>query len=204
MSATAKGDDMDRQTFIAAVGLAEDYGATVTIGGGEPTVHPLLFDFLGIALAYDFECKPHVITNGKLKEPALKLARMARANILGAELSIDQFHERIDPRVQTAFTRDDRHRLQHDYNDLRGIRTVTDIIPMGRAEETDVATEISGCSCEDLFVEPNGNMWACAHKLEQFGDVFHPDIPEGYFNDAQCSLRRLDVKPEEEEELLVA
>jgi hypothetical protein len=201
MRATVKGQDMDREIFVKAIVLAEQYGASVTIGGGEPTLHPLLFDFLGIALASDFECKPHVITNGKLKAPALKLARMARANVIGAELSIDQYHERIDPRVQTAFTRDDRHSLQHDYNDLRGIRTVERISHMGRAADNEISTD-KNCACDALFAAPNGTLWACAHKLEQFGDVFDPDIPQEYFNsDYQCSLRRIGEVQEEEEEL---
>lgn len=201
MRATATGRDMDRQVFLAAMGIAEDYGMAVTIGGGEPTLHAKLFDFIGLALAYADECKPCVITNGKLKKPALRLARMGKEGMLSAELSIDQYHERVSPEVQTAFTRDDRYRFERNYNDLRGIRTVTQILHMGRAADNEVSTNM-GCACDDLFVDPDGVLWSCAHKLDQCGDVFTPDIPQD-LAEYSCALKRQEHKEQEDEEELL-
>jgi len=199
-----KGVDMTRDMFIAAAELAEDHGEYVTIGGGEPTLHPLFWDFIGIALGYQ-ECKGSVcvITNGSVTGTATRLANLARAGVIGAELSQDRYHSAIDPYVVQVFTRERGY--GEDHNDFRGIRTVRTILNLGRAAENGIGTE-DDCSCDDLFARSDGTLWACAHEKVQFGTVFKPEIPEGYFgSDYKCSekanqLDRMWSLPVEEEE----
>jgi len=194
MRATAKGEDMSREVFLEAMKMVEDHGDCITIGGGEPTLHPLFWDFIGIALAYNDYQLVHVITNGKIAGTAKRLAKMARSGILGAELSQDQYHSYIDPTVIQAFTKEYKHST--DYRDLRSIRSVTTIIQQGRAADNEIGDEV-GCSCDDLFVAPDGKLWACAHKERQFGTVFDPDIPGDYFElDYKCSVRDRELEEE--------
>ena len=192
-SYTEKGTDMSRDVFLAAVQEAEARGEFVTIGGGEPTLHPLFWDFIGLALAHeDSKGSVHVITNGSRKETALRLARLARTGAVGADLSRDKYHSVIDPLVVTAFTREDNNSWARDHNDLRGIRTVDSILNLGRAKLNSIGIE-DGCSCNDLFVTPDGKLWACAHQDLQFGTIFDPDIPEFYSDSDQCSQKMLEV-----------
>ena len=178
MRATAKGMDMDRRVFLEAMKMAESYDHCVTIAGGEPTVHPLLFDFLGLGFAHLDYQRMHVITNGKLGDSARRLAKMARSGIIGADLSRDPWHEAVDPKVVEAFTQG-KSKYGEDARDLRGIRTVTNILPAGRALDNGMATE-QGCACDDLFVSPDGKLWSCGHQELQFGTVFEPKINQDF------------------------
>jgi sulfatase maturation enzyme AslB (radical SAM superfamily) len=185
MDATERGRDMSRDTFLAAARLAADYGEYVTIGGGEPTLHPLLFDFLGIGMSLlntGDSGSICVITNGKLEEPALRLAHMARQEFIQAELSQDRYHERVNPRVVAAFTSTAPGPL--------GIRTVTRILNVGRARRNQINTENETCPCDELFVVPSGKLYACGHRRRQHGTVFDPEIPEQY-ESGECPHRRV-------------
>lgn len=177
MNAKRSGSTMTRETFLAACEFAENYGGTITLGGGEPTLHPLLFDFVGLALAHDEEsgCGVCIITNGGRTKIALRLADMARRGILMAELSIDQWHDPIDPKVVEAFTKNPAdHYLQNERTnrDLRGIRTVEAPFRRGRWKKGE-----DRCACPDLTVEPNGDLFHCGCRRLQYGTIFNPEIP---------------------------
>lgn len=189
-SCTAKGTDMTRRTFLAACELTKDLGSSVFIGGGEPTLHPLLFDFIGLAMCYSEldDISVGIITNGKLTEPALALAKMARLGLITAELSLDEFHDPIDPRVAKAF---EKYPKTHVFNnrDSRGIRRAERpfVKLHGRAKKNQYklglgeAEAMTGnCVCTDLLVEPNGVIWHCGCRTISYGTVFMPKIPDNY------------------------
>ena len=100
---TAKGVDMSQKTFDAAINLAENYSETISIGGGEPTLHPRFWQFLGQCLG-TFD-SVWLATNGSKTKTALQLANMAKKGILGVALSQDTYHDPIDPTVIQAFTK---------------------------------------------------------------------------------------------------
>jgi len=56
------------------------------------------------------------------------------------------------------------------------IRTVREILPVGRAKDTEVWTveqdDGSHCCCEDIFVKPDGSIWSCGCRHTQIGDLF--------------------------------
>ena len=137
-SCTAKGRDMTGKTFRAAVAWALDYEGdeTISLGGGEPTIHPKFWEFIGLALG-NFTYV-WLATNGKETETALNLARMARRGVLAVALSQDEYHEEIDPRVIGAFMEGRKpypSHFQEENHDYREIRDVTQkVIKAGRAE----------------------------------------------------------------------
>lgn len=98
-----------------------------------------------------------VITNGKLTGDALRLARLAKRGVVHAELSLDAWHERVDDAVVRAFESN------------KAIRTVHSISRSGRGKNISGSKQF--CICDDLFVDPHGNLFSCGCKKHKFGNV---------------------------------
>lgn len=152
-SCTSDGEDMTMETFKNALALDSD---TVSLGGGEPTLHPKFWEMLGLSLG---SCEyVWLATNGTVTETALALARMAKKQVIGCELSQDEFHDydMVSWEVREAF-----ESMEH------GIRDITrsgQRMPMyaGRAKEYYEPEECEpGCVCSELIVNPNGDVKVC-------------------------------------------
>ena len=201
MNATAKGQDMTRETFLAACKLSEDRGDTIFLGGGEPSLHPLLFDFIGLALAHDTSGTGPgavgIVTNGGVTKIALKLAEMARHGLIACELSQDALHDPIDPAVVKAFTKKPSpesygvYGTKTDDHDYRGIRSVKEPYRQGRWKSGKAE-----CACVELCIEPDGRIFACGCRKVQYGTVFNPQIPDTY-QSGECGKNQ--PQPEVEE-----
>lgn len=173
---------MSRETFISSCILAGEMKMFIDIGGGEPTVHPLFWDFIGIALRYSptpskYPYIPVIATNGKIKEDALALAKLAKRGVLCADLSLDRFHEPIDYEVVEAFEASERTRT-----DYRCIRDITfggkiDPAPFGRAKSW-ANPKDTRCPGNDLSVATDGTIYACGCRTRTYGTVYRPELPE--------------------------
>jgi len=165
---TSKGEDMPWRTFKRACDLCFDHGELIFIGGGEPTLHPKFFQFLGYAIA----TQPYseldgitvgVITNGSVTESAIRLAQMAEAGIIYAGLSLDQFHDPIHHRVEDAFSKNHGVKGDQDKREVR--REIFQIMPAGRGKDlVDSArykASWTDCACPGAMVKPNGNIYNC-------------------------------------------
>ena len=187
-----KGENMTMATFKAALKLAEEMGSyTVSLGGGEPTIHPLFWEMLGLAVVAQFDSVPWLATNGKKTEIALRLANLAKNGKISCALSLDDYHDPISPEVVKAFTRP-KDAEYKGANDFREIRTVKHIINAGRAIKTGVATEDKGCICDDLFVTPDGNLHPCgcaAGLKMNFGTVKKPNLHK-YYITGNCAQNK--------------
>ena len=167
------GIDMPQRVFKKALKLFE--GDHISIGGGEPTLHPMFWEFIGLSFRYTESI--WLATNGSITEDALVLANLAQRGVLGVSLSLDDFHDSIDERVKKAFEiPKNSYAYRECNNDSREIRKVVRILPAGRAKKTGVYTEEEGCACEDTFVTPNGDIWVCGCREESLGNVFHPNL----------------------------
>jgi len=171
---------MSREIFVLACQLAEQMNVFIDIGGGEPTVHPLFWDFIGIALRYKSDYIVCTATNGKIKEDALALARIARLKVLRVDLSLDLYHEPIDYDVVYAFEKTSGPAW--DYYDFRGIRDVThngtqDPAPFGRAASWAAPKDIR-CPGNDLAVAPDGTIYACGCRKKTYGTIYEPKLPD--------------------------
>jgi MoaA/NifB/PqqE/SkfB family radical SAM enzyme len=149
---TREGQNMTLKTFKNAL---EYESECITIGGGEPTIHPKFWEILGIALGSVYSID--LTTNGSITDTSLALARMAKKGIISCSLSQDAWHDKIDQKVIDAFTKEKQSIYDNNTpNDYRGIRTITEPISSGRWwGGTDE------CFCEDLFVCPNGDVKPC-------------------------------------------
>jgi hypothetical protein len=162
------GKHMSKKTYVKTLELCG--GDYTSLGGGEPTMHPLFWEFLGLALGSDVEGL-WMATNGSQTKIALALAKMAKSGVLGVALSRDDYHDEIDPSVVRAFEKDKGRNYNGAQEDLREIRTVTDIKASGRAKNWGN----DGCCCDDIVVDIHGDIWACGCKTMRFGTVWKPD-----------------------------
>lgn len=159
---TSRGQDMSLETYKAALRIADDLDSPISIGGGEPTLHPLFWKFLALAIKRDNEV--WLATNGSQTDDAIALAGLAKKGVIGCALSLDDYHDSIDPRVVAAFKNGKREQPRyHDAGrmpDLREIRDVTGReIKAGRQK-----TGRDTCPCDSFFVKPNGDIHICGCK----------------------------------------
>ena len=154
MNCTRHGENMSFATFKKAI----ECNDCITIGGGEPTIHPHFEKFLLYAIAH---CESvFIITNGKKTDTALALARLINDERFGAELSQDPYHESIDEKVVRAF----EGRIRD---------TSLNLINAGRCDWGK-----DDCICEgDAFVKPNGDVRQCGcADSPKVGTVFDNEI----------------------------
>jgi len=179
------------EVFEAAL---EHCSESISIGGGEPTIHPQFVNMLFVALGHKYIDYVWMATNGKETSIALVLAGMARKGVLGVALSQDPFHDPIDAEVVHAFT--DGMVYKHDRlcateaDDKREIRdTSKSLVKIGRCE---TGTE-DDCVCNSLVVKPNGDVYECGcTEALCLGNVLDGDnflIPEWY--EYECVKERL-------------
>ena len=163
-----EGGDMSMEVFMKSMEIVEDYGETVCLGGGEPTLHPLFRCFVGMGAVMG-EGGVFVITNGKDRHEALWLGRLAkRCDLVEARLSLDCYRDdRIDDDVIDFF----RNRLKYGIRDV----SVT-VLGFGRGADLVGDVGASDCCCSDLWVGHDGKLWACGCKKIPLGDVFHNTI----------------------------
>ena len=156
---------MSLPVFHKAIKLIENYDSYIIIGGGEPTLHPNFWQIIGECLgATNEDGGIWMATNGSRTEISLKLAKMAKAGILGVALSQDEWHDPIDEKVVEAFTKKINHSPyssnDRENYDMREIRTVTSLMNQGRAKDNDLGDDNS-CACEEIFISPEGNLKQC-------------------------------------------
>jgi MoaA/NifB/PqqE/SkfB family radical SAM enzyme len=180
---------MTVDTYKKALTLAELHGDSISIGGGEPTIHPHFWEFLGLALGAEVdEGLLWMATNGSQTQTALSLARMARRGVLGVALSLDAYHDPIDPQVIKAFKRDAPQYGGFDSrtSDAREIRDVTGKeIRQGRCKKGKVE-----CCCSDIHIKPDGTIRGCGcPDAPTFGTVDAPEIPDNWTY-GECSKQQ--------------
>ena len=213
---TERGTDMSQETFTNAIKLAAQQESYFTLGGGEPLLHPLFMDFLwqSIRLFYrisDDGGMPAVglVTNGKCEKLALEVARMAKAGLLSARLSIDNYHEPISEKVVNAFRfegEDDHYssrnnRNDKDYRSIGGAREAN-IIAAGRARNWG---NNGKCFCQGVIISPNGKIWHCSCKSKCYGNVNDPNLvlPDYWYDlisEERCFQKFEIPKPEKPQE----
>ena len=152
---TPEGEDMSIETFQNALAFE---GECIAIGGGEPTLHPQFWEFIGVALgSADFVW---LATNGSQKLTSLALAKLTAKQVLQCEISLDEYHDysMVDVEVRHAFSK------------IKGsVRDVTrngEQYPVnaGRWKDWKGRADHEGrdeCVCPEAMIRPNGDIMAC-------------------------------------------
>ena len=168
---------MGMSIFKMALEISDSF---VTIGGGEPLLHPLFWEF--VLKALDSGRGVKVITNGKKAEGAIMLAAMGKTGRIHAHLSIDNYHEKIFNSVWAAFAK-----MEPDTNDKRKIIGSLSPARIGRAVNFEGYT-YNFCCCEETMIYPNGDIYGCGCKSIKFGTVDEPAIPAWHHNGCCATL----------------
>lgn len=197
-SCTSKGQDMTQETFNNAIVFMKQYDETLTIGGGEPTLHPLfkeflfktIWEFAGTSDELDMPAV-NLVTNGSNTEIALTLAKLAKRGVIGCSVSNDQYHDPIDERVYKAFKveKNKYNSNPRDDFDCRGTNNGQGyIIPVGRAKGWG-NHPFNKCACDAVFIKPNGDIYPCGCRKTKLANVNDKNIPfistdffQGYCN----------------------
>lgn len=139
----------------------------ITLGGGEPTLHPLFWQFVAYGTAHG---RVWLATNGSVKETALTLCKLAKKGVMSVALSLDDYHDPIDEEVIEAFSEGMKVYESHGYSeqypendchDGRSIRSVKMPLPGGRALGFDKKDLREGCPCNQTQIKVNGDIYAC-------------------------------------------
>jgi len=163
VDAKVTGEDMTFEVFKEALKVCPDV-KTVTLGGGEPTIHP---EFMKI-LEYAIEVKGAkenvgITTNGSMTDIALKLADMTDKGIISASLSLDKYHSKIDNRVVKR------------YSDKGRIKTFSEVKNIGRGKN--IPNAVDQCFCPMLNIAANGDIYTCGCRTEYLGTVYDYKLP---------------------------
>lgn len=185
-SCTMRGSYMDMETFRAAVDIAGEYDSWIAIGGGEPTLHPDIEAFLGIA-SFLQEEPVFMVTNGTCERDVWRrLMRAYGVGSLSLHVSRDIWHDMglVQPWVwQDA----DRHRLWWG-NDLcstiersgRAARNWERIVKECEMSGVELREDKQGCGSPRI--SPDGRVWAdIPARRRSFGHVLDGEAIERAF-----------------------
>jgi len=141
----------------------------MTLGGGEPTLHPQFFEVLPRLLA-DRDIYLHIVTNGKNKARAMRFIDFQESYDYGDRLivrmSSDPYHDTPDYGVFSY------------YRDKKRLNVANYISPIGRGKSSVFSQfrhpwrKEDVCPCEAFpFIDPSGRLFACGCKDLVLGDV---------------------------------
>ena len=167
------GEHMSIETLKNTLKLL-DSDAEITIGGGEPTIHPRFWEMFGLIMEFagGGDGQLYLATNGKLKKRALALARLADPNGEGLCVALSQtpHHEDIDPSVARAFTyRKLQIRQEKAYSFAESGRASENgcyaaertALIKGHPYRDKSQYDGSGCCCQSTKIEPDGTVRQC-------------------------------------------
>lgn len=197
---------MPYNDVLDALSLAAEQDEIISIGGGEPTLHPRFFDILKHAL-WKFEYV-WLATNGSKTKTMYRLdniiqncdyesdvdeydmIQLSHDDQLSVALSQDCFHNPINPRIVELWKRR-KYEIRNTSNSIDGITR------QGRAKRTNVGWNENSCVCSDIIIKWNGNVHLCGcEKSPQIGTI-RSGVEEKWqrwmrintkYNDTRCAF----------------
>lgn len=180
---TMNGKHMPRKVWRQAIEFLKNHESHVSIGGGEPTLHPQFWEILGVCIG-NFE-SVWLATNGSQTETAMALASLAKKGAIGCALSQDYWHDPIDQRVVDAFTSNKAsYERGEDQREIRNVLSHGDTNRLSPFRDPKEGGSEDNCPCEGLFISPSGKIRACGcFNAPIVGDVFNGLAVDGINED---------------------
>jgi organic radical activating enzyme len=198
-SCTMRGRHAKWETLVDSIAFARGYTESISIGGGEPTLHPRFFDVLKMCLEnFDYVW---LATNGSQTASMYRLANIINGedypdcecseedidnglcecwndtiyqeDKLSVALSQDCFHDPIDNRIVELWTKK-ANVHKHSHFEIRNVsQSMSGIIAQGRAIETGSGWNTDDCACSDIIIKPSGKLRLCGcSNAPVIGDVW--------------------------------
>jgi len=180
-----KGQDMPLNIFQKAVEIASDFDSYITIGGGEPTLHPDILWMLGYATMVS-EYPIFMVTNGTCSKKTWDiLLRANKFKNLDVRVSRSIWHN--TNKIQDWVWEDcDRYKLWWGED-----REILTLVNKGRAKENlkqlkDEAYNhfekviIEDCDCLTPRIDPLGKVWIDLPESICVGELSEDTISKAY------------------------
>ena len=180
---------MKREDFITSLDILQPEtkwdDTYITIGGGEPTLHPDIELFVYESLVRGF--KVGMVTNGSNEKISLRLINLMHnigAQSFSIRVSYDQFH--------------DLTMISNDVIEASGVKysNISTVVKAGRAR-TNRIWNMDYCPCDDAFILPDGRVKMCGcSRSPVIGHIADGTITADILASREC------YKSEEGKELL--
>ncbi len=209
-SCTEEGEDMHFDTFKKIIADEEPY--MISLGGGEPTIHPDFEKFVMYALSHVGAMGDGGVwlaTNGKESERAIMCARLAMSHeLFSCQLSRDTYHEEASLEVLDAFKAMGRSQAAIRFHQDIPVSTIESIafrnnddriMKQGRAEENGIWHVSDSCICPERVAMPNGDIRWCGctdSPVINDGDEFEDLYADSRENDVDCYTYYTKERPE--------
>jgi len=196
-SCSMRGKHGEFHVIAEAIHFASQFGdEAITIGGGEPTLHPQFFYILEKCL--DNFSYVWMATNGSQTSTMYRLANIINGEDrpdcecteeeidndectcmdngiyqegkLSVALSQDYFHDEIDIRIVDLWTNKVKNR-QSGFEIRNVAQSSSGVAAEGRAKKTGSGWS-DHCVCNDIVIKPNGKLKLCGcTKSPVIGDI---------------------------------
>jgi hypothetical protein len=165
-----RGKHMDEYAFRNACHLASNTGSEyITLGGGEPTLHPKFRRFVEIGL--DFGLQVFLVTNGSRQHQIQWLINQQDLygyDKINFEVSIDDFHDGslVEPWVYNWAKNSHRSRARNTQQRLLPLGRAKDLLVNSRGYSFNWAPDYAktACICDSLTVKVDGTLQFCGCK----------------------------------------
>jgi MoaA/NifB/PqqE/SkfB family radical SAM enzyme len=190
-SCTMRGKHGDYSTILDAISYAVDFTESITIGGGEPTMHPRFFDILEHCLdRFDYVW---MATNGSQTGAMRRLANIidgcdydsfecdcseedqengycncadlviCQEDKLTVSLSLDKFHDPIDPKIKRLWEAraGNSSPFNHTGFEVRNVAKYGDDRISAQGRAKKNGYWSDHCVCADIIIKPDGKLRPC-------------------------------------------
>ena len=162
---------MPRDVWQQSLSFAENFDSEViTIGGGEPTLHPDFFEILRRCI-WSFS-SVWMATNGSRTKTMQRLANILNSEDYSEEdegiypkeyqfcvaLSNDYYHDPIDQKIMDYWVARSKNRSRGF--EMRDVTQGKGPIAVGRAKKTSSGWA-EGCCCSEVMIIPSGKIKLC-------------------------------------------
>jgi len=141
-------------------------GEYITIGGGEPTIHPDFKEMINIALDEKWSGNIESITvihNGKFAKMSKWLYNLTMDGVIDGHLSLDQYHDPIDQAVEDMWRRSSRIWNTTERREAQPAGRAIEEVYGYSQEDEDYAecVQDADCMCSTQLIKPDGKIYQC-------------------------------------------